>query len=441
MVAKAKKNTLEVAASNKRYFGLSLPVLIGVSIVVLVAAYTGALSADLPGTFALMFVIGIIFNEIGERIPIWNSYIGGGIVLAYLGTAALVYFNLIPQQYVDSINLITGDMDFLTFFIAMLITGSILGLNSQLLVKSIVRYLPAILGGVAGAAILGIIGGLVVGVSPSNAMISYVLPIMGGGNGAGAIPLSQMYEKVTGSPSADYYTFAIAILTIANIFAIIAGGILNKIGESKKNLTGNKSNLMRKADEIEEKEEKASLSMKDYGGAMVLGLSFYALGRLFGEYLLPTIGGIAIHSFAYMIVFVALANAFGLIPNDTRQASQSMQSFFTKTMVIVIMVGVGVDTDLSELFAAITFGNVLMALLIVIGAILGSAIVGWLVGFYPIDSAVTAGLCMANRGGSGDIAVLGAADRMGLVSYAQLSSRLGGGMVLVIGSLIFGLFL
>ncbi|MGX7394326.1 2-hydroxycarboxylate transporter family protein [Carnobacterium mobile] len=441
MAAKAEKMTAGATTERKRYFGLSMPILIGMCLVVLAAAYTGALSADLPGTFALMFVLGIIFNEVGNRIPIWNEYIGGGIVLAYLGTAALVYYNLIPQQYVESIGTVTGDMDFLTFFIAMLITGSILGLNRQLLVKSIVRYLPAILGGVAGAALLGILGGLIVGVSPADAVISYVLPVMGGGNGAGAIPLSQMYEKVTGNPSTDYYTFAIAILTIANIFAIIIGGILNRIGNSKKGLTGNKSNLMRNAAEIEEKEEKVKLTMKDYGGAMALGLSFYALGRLFGEYLLPTIGGVAIHSFAYMIIFVALTNALGLIPNDIRQASQGMQTFFTKTMVIVIMVGVGVDTDLGELFSAITFGNVLMALLVVIGATLGSAIVGWLVGFYPIDSAVTAGLCMANRGGSGDIAVLGAADRMGLISYAQLSSRLGGGIVLIIGSLIFGLFL
>lgn len=59
--------------------------------------------------------------------------------------------------------------------------------------------------------------------------------------------------------------------------------------------------------------------------------------------------------------------------------------------------------------------------------------------FYPIDSAVTAGLCItANRGGSGDIAVLGAADRLDLIAYAQLSSRIGGGgIVLVVASVVF----
>ncbi len=110
----------------------------------------------------------------------------------------------------------------------------------------------------------------------------------------------------------------------------------------------------------------------------------------------------------------------------------------TKNIVILIMVGVGVETDLVELRDAITFGNVVMSFLIVVGAVIGSGLVGHLVGFFFVDSAVTAGLCMANRGGSGDLAVLGAADRMDLISYAQLSSRLGGGIILVIGSILFG---
>ncbi len=105
------------------------------------------------------------------------------------------------------------------------------------------------------------------------------------------------------------------------------------------------------------------------------------------------------------------------------------------------MAGVGIAyTDLGELFAAITLGNVFIATVIVTGAIAGSAIIGYLVGFFPIDSAVTAGLCMANRGGSGDLAVLGAAKRMDLISYGQIASRLGGGMILVIASIFFSIF-
>ncbi len=41
-----------------------------------------------------------------------------------------------------------------------------------------------------------------------------------------------------------------------------------------------------------------------------------------------------------------------------------------------------------------------------------AAVGGWLIGFYPIESSITAGLCMTSRGGSGDLEVLSACNRM-----------------------------
>lgn len=425
---------------KKKYFGLNLPMLLVLSAIVFIATYLGVLSKDLAGGVALMFAIGIILYEIGERIPIWNTYIGGGLVFAFLGTAILVFYNFIPEDYVELIKSVNSKpMGLLNFFIIMLITGSLLGLDRQLMLKSFAGYIPAILGGVLGASILGILGGFIFGVSPADTVLKYVLPVMGGGNGAGAVPLSQIYQRVTGDDAANYYGFAISILTIANIFAIIAGGILNRIGESNPKLTGDKKTLMRSAPEIGKEEKKFTTQIKDYAGAILMGLTFYQLGNLIADKIWdPLVPSVPIHPFAFMIILVAFANGFGIIPGQLRQAAKEVQTFFTKNIVILIMVGVGAETDLFELRAAITLGNVVMALLIVIGAIIGSGLIGHLVGFFFVDSAITAGLCMANRGGSGDLAVLGASDRMDLISYAQLSSRLGGGIILVIGSILFG---
>lgn len=411
--------------------------------VVVFTAYKGALTVDMAGTIALCIAIGGVFDEIGERLPIWNSYIGGGILMAFFGTAVLKQFGLIPEQYVDSINwFISEDVNFLTYFIVFLICGSILSLDRDILLRSFAGYIPAILGGVAVSMLFGVGTGLFFGISPSDTLIKYVLPIMGGGNGGGAVPLSQIYEQVTGEPKANYYAFAIVILTIANVMCIIAGGLLNKIGAKYPTLTGDKKTLMKSTQATEVKDDKkVPYTLADLGGAMFLGVGCYTLGRMVSKLFLPTIFGAPIHQLAYMIIFVVIISALGIIPANVRNAAKRLQNFMTTVCSVIIMVGMGMDFDMMELYRVASLQNVIVAFMIVLGAMVGSAAVGWIVGFYPIDSAITAGLCMANRGGNGDLAVLGAAQRMELMAYAQLSSRLGGGIILVIASFLFAFLL
>lgn len=399
-------------------------------------------STSMAGSLAICIGLAVIFNEIGERIPIWNKYIGGGLLLAFFGVAILKQFGLIPEQGLDAINsFVSDDANFLEFFIIMLIVGSVLSLDRDILLRSFGGYVPAIFGGLAAASILGVITGLLFGVAPTDAIIKYVLPIMGGGNGAGAVPLSQIYEQVTGDAAANYYSFAIIVLTIANIFCIIASAALNALGEKQPWMTGDKKTLLRQGGNIARDDTKIKTDNTDLAGALLLALACFSMGRIMNKVILPKIAGAPIHQYAYMIIFVVILAATGIVPARVRAGAKRLQSFFSGQMGIVIMVGMGADFNLAELFEAMQPSNVFMALMIVIGAIIGSGLVGYLVGFYPIDSAITAGLCMANRGGNGDLACLGAADRMDLIAYSQLSSRLGGGIVLIIASFVFSFWL
>lgn len=185
--------------------------------------YWGIQSGSLSGTLCSSLALAVVLYEFGERLPIWNSYIGGGLLMAFFGVALLKYFNLIPADAIDNINrIISGDdVNLLEFYIIFLIVGSVLALEKDILMRSFAGYIPAILGGLVAATILGVIAGLAFGVSPTESIMKYVLPIMGGGNGAGAVPLSNIYETVTGDPAANFYGFAIIILTVGNIFAII----------------------------------------------------------------------------------------------------------------------------------------------------------------------------------------------------------------------------
>lgn len=445
------ENLMQEKKATFKMFGMPWYVALVVAAIVLFASTMGYLPKNSVGAFALLYSLGILFNTVGERIPIWNEYVGGGPILAFLGSAALVYWGLIPDTSVEAVKIFMDTADFLDLFIAVLITGSILSVNRKLLMKALVGYIPAILGGVVAAFVFGILGGLVFGIPAGEIATRYVLPIMGGGTGAGAIPMSEIYSTVTGNDAAGWLSFGLSILTIANIIAIIAASVLNKIGESKAGakFSGN-GELIRNATDISKLEDAhtVKITAREVAAGLILACTFYVLGNIIAKVVvIPsfTLMGIevniSIHRFAWMVVLVSLANIFNLIPQELKDGAKQIQGFFSKQFLLVIMVGVGIAlTDLGELIAAFNFANVIIAALIVLGAVVGSALIGWLVGFYPIEAAISAGLCMANRGGSGDVAVLTAAKRMDLMSFAQISSRLGGGLMLIISSIAFGIF-
>lgn len=209
---------------------------------------------------------------------------------------------------------------------------------------------------------------------------------MGGGNGAGAVPLSQIYEQISGEPAANYYSFAIIILTIANLFCILAGALLNRLGKKVPSLTGDGTNIMPVDSKLIKEDVEIKVSLTDYSGTLLLMGAVYAVGRLFSKVLLPTVFGAQIHTFAYSIIFVVVLAALGIVPANIRVAARNMQSFMVSVVALMTMVGLGFDFDLGELVSACSPANLIIAAVIVVGAILGSGLVGKLVGFYPIDA-------------------------------------------------------
>lgn len=422
-----------------KIFGMPLPLYAFALITLLLSHFYNAIPTDLVGGFALMFVMGAIFGEIGKRLPIFNKYIGGAPVMIFLVAAYFVYAGIFTQKEIDAISNVMDKSNFLNLFIAVLITGAILSVNRKLLLKSLLGYIPTILAGIVGASLFGIVIGLCFGIPVDRIMMLYVLPIMGGGT-ARAVPLSEIYHSVTGRSREEYYSTAIAILTIANIFAIIFAALLDMIGKKYTWLSG-EGELVRKASFKTEDDEKAGqITHRETAVGMVLSTTCFLLAYVVAKKILPSIGGVSIHYFAWMVLIVAALNASGLCSPEIKAGAKRLSDFFSKQLLWVLMVGVGVCyTDLQEIIDALTFANVVIAAIIVVGAVVGAAIGGWLIGFYPIESSITAGLCMANRGGSGDLEVLSACNRMNLISYAQISSRLGGGIVLVIASIVFSM--
>lgn len=424
---------------EKRILGVSWPIFFVLAAVLLVAVYLEVLPMGLIGAIFLMLIVGELLNFIGNKVPIINTYFGGGAVVAIFGGAALVYFNILPETTKDLIDgfMKTGEgkMGFLDFYISALITGSILGMNRKLLIKAAVRYLPAILGGLVAALALVSIGGLLVGYTPGEAMAYIGIPIMGGGMGAGAVPISEIFSSALNIDTEEIMSKLVPAVALGNALAIVAGGLLNRLGKAKPEWTGNGQLMRSTDDEIKAEAIEVTLKPAEYSTGIVLATGFFTLGAIIA-FVMKKIG-IDIHTYAWMIIAVAIVKAIDVLPEKYTEAAAGWYNFIAKNFTPLLLIGIGVSyTSLKEIIQNFTLVYLFLVALVVLGAILGSAIFGKLVGFYPIEAAITAGLCMANMGGTGDVAVLTAADRMELMPFAQISSRLGGAFIILLASIL-----
>src|SRR3546814_15173378 len=85
-------------------------------------------------------LLGELLGFAGDRLPIIKAYLGGGAILALFGAAAMVYFGWLPAAVADDVASFMKGGGFLDFYIAALITGSILGMDAKVMVKVGPRY-------------------------------------------------------------------------------------------------------------------------------------------------------------------------------------------------------------------------------------------------------------------------------------------------------------
>lgn len=445
-----------------KLFNLPWPIFAIISVVVLAAAYLGVLPQGMAGCFAFMIVIGTILNEIGERTPIINSYLGGGAIVIIFGTALLDYFHLLPHllktaedgtkiwanfAHLDVVGNISSFFKptgaFLDFYIAALITGSILGMNRKLLMKAAARYFPAIFGGLILSFALCVGLGAITGFGAVKALLLIALPIMGGGMGAGATPLSKIFESTGTMSAAEAISIMTPAVAIGNAISIVMAGIVVKIIKDQK---WNGNGALMQAGTVDPKEleispemqaKRDAIEIKNLGIGLLVSCAFFAWGYILAQGWKMLVPSVTIHAYAWMILTVAICKILNIIPENIEIACYQWFQFIMKNLTTTLLVGIGLCyLSINTVIETFTLQYLLLCLVTCIGAFVGAAVVGKWVGFYPVESGLTAGLCMANMGGTGDVAVLSAANRMELMPFAQISSRLGGAIILILGSLL-----
>ncbi len=422
--------------------GIPWPWYVALVVVALAAIYTGTLPDNIFGGLAVAMVIGCGLFWIGDRIPALAA-VGGGPLLCVFVPALAVYFHLVPTSFSEIIkNWLTG-YGFVEILVASIITGSILGMDRRFLIKVGGRFCAVIV--IAFALVLAVVGAIaaITGFGFKDAIMKIAIPIMSGGISGGAIPLSQMYADTMGGDPATIVSSIVPPIIFANLLCIMMASVYAALTRRKTQLFvgfngyGQMLRVEGTKKQVDEwNNEPTKLSISGLGAGLLLTGGIYLVGAM-AEAAVP-----AVHLYAWVIILTAALKLSGILPKQIEQGTTQWYQFVIKLWVPAALVGIGVALISIDQIVELASSPAYLTLTIttVVVAALVAGVVGWLFKLYFVESSITAGLCMADLGGSGDIATLGTSRRMHLLSFAQISSRLGGGLVLLAASGFLAVF-
>ena len=401
-------------------------------VITLLGIIFDATAVGFLGGFMICSVLGILLDKIGEITPIINKYLGGGSFVCIFGAALLAYFKVLPESNAKLLDSFVRNMDYIGWVVGGLICGSILTMDRRLLIRAgILYFIPITAGIIVAFTVTGVIGFLM-GFGWREAILFVALPIMGGGTSAGAVPTAAAYSSALQGDNNYYLSLMMPAVVMGNALSVVAAGMLDSLGRKWPASTGN-GQLMRSKDAAtEEKRAELPLDAVRMGRGFIITGLFYTVGILISKFI-----PIGIHYYAWTIIACAACKILNIFPKGLEEDVYQWYKFMMKVTVPCTLFAIGfVYTNLAVVFEYMSVTYVILVAATIFGAILGPWFVGKLLGFYPIECAITAGLCMSNMGGSGDIATLGAARRMELMPFAQISSRLGGAIIIILASVL-----
>lgn len=417
---------------------IPLPFFIIAGILILTEVFvTGKLPSEIVVMVVTCGFFGFLCGEIGKRLPIVGK-MGAAAICATFIPSALVYYGILPTPIVEATTKFYKDTHILYLYICCIIVGSIMNMDRRTLIQGFLRiFVPMVCGEIVGM-LVGVGVGFLLGLSPFETFFFLVLPIMAGGVGEGAIPLSIGYAAILGMEQGDALGRVLPIVMLGGLTGIICGGILNRLGKIYPHLTGNGKLLppSEKEDLLTHKITKteSAMDVTTFASGVLLAAMLYMVGMIGHK-----VTGIpAPVGMLFAAVFVKLVS--GVSPK-VLSGSQVVYKFFQTSVTYPILFAVGVAiTPWEKIVEAFTITNLIVIVCTVVSLVTTGFFVSKKLGMYPIDAAVIS-CCQSGQGGTGDVAILTAAERMELMPFAQIATRIGGAINVSVSLLILGNFL
>lgn len=409
---------------------LPFPLYCVLALIIFSASIWGKLPADMIGGIAVMMIMGMLLGDIGMKVPILKD-IGGPAILSIFVPSCMVYYGLINPATLKAITAFTKGSNFLYFYIACLVSGSILGMVRAVLIQGFIKmFIPLLLGTIA-SAVVGVAVGTLTGIGAYKSFFFIVVPIVSGGIGEGILPLSVAYSEILKQSPDQFIAMLVPAAMLGNIVAIMSAGFLKNLAIKKPHLTGN-GVLVRSGDDDFLKKNQSIDKPVDFalmGAGLIMACGFYIFGLVLNLF-------IPIPAPIIMILSAAIVKALGIMPETMEQGAYHMYRFVATNLTWALLVGVGVlYTPWKDVIAAITPAYIVTVTATVLAMIITGFYIGRFLNMYPIESAIVTG-CHSGLGGTGDVAILSAANRMELMPFAQISTRIGGACVVVTAAIL-----
>ncbi|MDF7662276.1 2-hydroxycarboxylate transporter family protein [Erwiniaceae bacterium L1_54_6] len=418
---------------------IPLPLFLLAGALITVDCLGGKLPSDIVVMVATLAFFGFACGEFGKRLPIVGK-LGAAAICATFIPSAMVYYGLLPDVVVESTTKFYKSTNILYLYICCIIVGSIMSMNRTTLIQGFLRiFFPMLCGEIVGM-IVGMGVGLMLGMEPFQIFFFIILPIMAGGVGEGAIPLSIGYATLLHMDQGVALGRVLPMVMLGGLTAIIISGCLNQLGKRYPHLTGegqlmpNRANSDETAPATPAGKTGLTTDVTTIAAGALLAVLLYMIGMLGHKLIgLPAPVGM-------LFVAVLIKLAHGVSPR-LLEGSQVVYKFFQTSVTYPILFAVGVAiTPWEELVHAFTINNLLVIVSTVSALVATGFFVGKKIGMHPIDVAIVS-CCQSGQGGTGDVAILTAGNRMSLMPFAQIATRIGGAINVSVSLLILGNFL
>jgi Na+/citrate or Na+/malate symporter len=270
--------------------------------------------------------------------------------------------------------------------------------------------------------------GVLVGFDWQHALFYIVTPVLAGGIGEGILPLSIGYSAITGVGSEQLVAQLIPATIIGNFFAIMCSALLSRFGEKRPEFSG-QGQLVKVGDTDDMadalKEDNSPIDVKLMGAGVLTACTLFIAGGLLQHFT-------GFPGPVLMIVLASLLKYLNVVPKETQRGSKQLYKFISGNFTFPLMAGLGLlYIPLKDVIGTLSWQYFIVVISVVFTIIVTGFFISRFMNMNPVEAAIISA-CQSGMGGTGDVAILSTADRMNLMPFAQVATRLGGAITVIV---------